>query len=322
MKNLTSKSMSKPVCHTLALTAFATFGLINAVQAQVPADLVPRIAAMGRVNDPAKTQPLYIPLHGKEPYTGVKVTRDVKYGPHERNTLDLFVPEGGASGRPVFMFVHGGGFIRGSKRQDNSPFYDNVMLWAVRNGMIGVNVEYRLAPQATWPSGNEDLSMAVRWAGDNAAANGGDANKVYLMGHSAGASHVGLYVAHTQFHGPKGVGIAGAILSSGTYDFTASGESEGRVAYFGNDRSVDAARSSLPGLVKSSVPIMANAAELDPPAIYEQLGIIKKAMCNSPRGCIRTLEQPKHNHMSQSYSIGTSDTMLTTQILDFIKTGK
>ena len=64
------------------------------------------------------------------------------------------------------------------------------------------------------PSGGEDLGMAVRWAGDNAAAHGGDANRVYLMGHSAGATHVAIYVAHTQFHGPKGSGLAGAMFSS------------------------------------------------------------------------------------------------------------
>src|SRR5215475_15981297 len=115
--------------------------------AQVPPDIAQKIAAMGRVNDPAKTAPLYVGLQEKEPYAGVKISRDVKYGPNERNTLDLFVPETAGTGRVVFMFVHGGQFIRGSKHAPGSPFYDNVMLWAARNGMIGINVEYRLAPE-------------------------------------------------------------------------------------------------------------------------------------------------------------------------------
>ena len=307
-----------------AIAASAAIAALTASQAlaQVPAELVDKIAAIGRVSDPAKTQPLYTPMHGKEPYAGVKITRDVKYGPHERNTLDLFVPEGAGSGRPVFMFVHGGGFVRGTKRAPDSPFYDNIMLWAVSNGMIGVNVEYRLAPQATWPSGSEDLGAAVRWAGDNAATHGGDANKVYLMGHSAGATHVAIYVAHTEFHGPKGAGLAGAMFSSAGYDLTKLEEGEGRNAYFGSDRSLYTQRSSLAGLAKSSVPFMANAAELDPPWMVEQLEQLKTAMCASPRGCIRNLLQPKHNHMSQSYAIGTKDTLLTEQLLAFIKTGK
>src|SRR5262245_34401141 len=316
--------MLKQVQHCAMLAAVAALGGLAAGQAaaQVPADLIEKIAAIGRVSDPARTQPLYIPMHGKEPYTGVKVTRDVKYGPHERNTLDLFVPEGAGAGRPVFMFVHGGGFVRGSKRQGDSPFYDNIMLWAVRNGMIGVNVEYRLAPQSTWPSGGEDLGLAVRWAGDNAAAHGGDANRVYLMGHSAGATHVAIYVAHAEFHGPKGSGLAGAMFSSGGYDLTKLPDGEGRNAYFGSDVALHAQRSSLPGLVKSSVPFMANAAELDPQWMLDQLEQLKAAMCATPRGCIRSLLQPKHNHMSQSYAIGTSDTLLTDQMLAFIKAGK
>ena len=52
--------------------------------------------------------------------------------------------------------------------------------------------------------------MAVRWAADNAAANGGDANRIYLMGHSAGATHVATYVGHPEFHAPKA--LAGAMF--------------------------------------------------------------------------------------------------------------
>jgi acetyl esterase/lipase len=303
-----------------AVTALAGLFIATPALAQVPAELVDKIAAIGRVSDPAKTAPLYVPMHAKEPYAGVKVTRDVKYGPHERNTLDLFVPEGAGNGRPIFMFVHGGGFVRGNKRTADSPFYDNIMLWANRNGMVGVNIEYRLAPASPWPAGQEDIAMAVRWAADNAAANGGDANRIYLMGHSAGATHVATYVGHPEFHAPKS--LAGAMFSSGGYDLTKMEEGESRIAYYGADRSLYAQRSALPGLVKSTIPFMANAAELDPPWMVEQLEQLKSAMCASTRGCIRTLLQPKHNHMSQSYAINTSDTLLSDQILAFIKTGK
>jgi acetyl esterase/lipase len=316
--------MPRTIQHALATAAFASLGALasTAAMAQVPPELVDQIAAIGRVSDPGKTAPLYVPLHQKEPYSGVKISRDVKYGPDERNALDLFVPEAAGSGRPVFMFVHGGGFVRGSKRQAGSPFYDNIMLWAVRNGMIGVNVTYRLAPQHQWPSGGEDLGMAVRWVGENAGAHGGDVNRVYLMGHSAGATHVAIYVAHPEFHGPKGSGLAGAILSSGAYDLTKLEDGEGRNAYFGADRALYRERSALPGLIKGNIPFMANAAELDPQWMVEQLDQLKAATCESPRGCARTLLQPKHNHMSQSYAINTADVLLTNQILEFIKTGK
>jgi triacylglycerol lipase len=70
-----------------------------------------------------------------------------------------------------------------------------------RNGMVGVNMTYRLAPQAKWPAAQEDIGSAIAWIKANAAAQGGDPNRIYLMGHSAGASHVANYMSHSQFRG-------------------------------------------------------------------------------------------------------------------------
>ena len=121
----------------------------------------------------------------------------------------------------MLIFVHGGAFIAGNKRTPGSPFYDNIMLWAVKNGFVGVNTTYRLAPQSPWPAGAEDLAAVVQWVTDNIAARGGDPARVYLMGHSAGAVHVASYVSHPEFHKVKGGGLAGAIMVSGIYDLTA-----------------------------------------------------------------------------------------------------
>ena len=290
--------------------------------AQMPPDIAEKIAAIGRVVDPENTGKIYAPLQEKEPYAGVKVMRDVRYGSDARNVVDIFVPETGAAGRAVLMFVHGGGMIRGNKRPPGSAFYDNIMLFATRHGMVGVNVEYRLAPQFPWPAGNEDLAAAVRLIADKAADFGADPNRIFLMGHSAGATHVASYVSHPEFHGPKGSGLAGAILSSGGYDFTTDEQSEGRIAYFGSDPALLAQRSSVAGLIKTRTPFMINSAELDPPPIAAQSALLKDALCKSEHGCVRSIMLPKHSHMSESYSINTADTQLSDQILEFIKTGK
>jgi acetyl esterase/lipase len=302
----------------------AAVGLMSALpaQAQMPPDLAEKVAAMGRVVDPENTGKLYAPLQEKEPYAGVKVTRDVKYGSDPRNIVDIFVPETGAAGRAVLMFVHGGGMIRGTKHAPGSPYYDNVMLFAARHGMVGVNVEYRLAPQFPWPAGNQDLAAAIRLVADKAADLGADPNRIYLMGHSAGATHVASYVSHPEFFGPKGSGLAGAILSSGGYDFTKDEQSEGRIAYFGSDPALLAQRSALAGLIKTKIPFMMSSAELDPPPIAAQSALLKDALCKSERGCVRSIVLPKHSHMSESYSINTPDHQLSDQILEFIKTGK
>jgi len=308
----------------IALAALLGAGLTfpTIALAQMPPDIAEKIAAMGRVVDPENTGKIYAPLQEKEPYAGVKVMRDVKYGDDARNVVDIFVPESGAAGRPVLMFVHGGGMIRGNKHPPGSAFYDNIMLFAARHGMVGVNVEYRLAPQFPWPAGNEDLSAAVRLVADKAADFGADPSRIYLMGHSAGATHVASYVSHPEFHGPKGSGLAGAILSSGGYDFTKDEQSEGRTAYFGSDPAQLAQRSAVAGLIKTHVPLMISSAELDPPPIAAQSALLKDALCKSEHGCVRSILLPKHSHMSESYSINTADTQLSDQILEFIKTGK
>jgi acetyl esterase/lipase len=309
---------------TLLGAGIAAAGLMapTAARAQMQPDLIDKIAAIGRVSDPAKTGPLYAPLQEKEPYAGVKVLRDVKYGSDPRNVVDIFVPETGAAGRPVLMFVHGGGMIRGNKHAPGSPFYDNIMLFAARHGMVGVDVEYRLAPQFPWPAGNEDLSAAVHFVADKAAEFGADPNRIFLMGHSAGATHVASYVSHPQFYGPKGSGLAGAILSSGGFDFTQGDNSEGRKDYFGSDPKLLAERSAVVGLVKTDIPLMISSAELDPPAIAAQSALLKDALCKSEHGCVRSIVLPHHGHMSESYSINTADHQLSDQILEFIKTRK
>jgi hypothetical protein len=81
----------------------------------MPEDLAWKLLELGRVIDPPKTAELYAPLQEKEPYQGVKVERDIQYGPADRNLLDVFVPEATTSARPVLMFVHGGAFVGGNK---------------------------------------------------------------------------------------------------------------------------------------------------------------------------------------------------------------
>jgi triacylglycerol lipase len=231
------------------------------------------------------------------------------------------MPETPSPPRPVLIFVHGGAFVAGNKHDPGSPFYDNIMLWAVKNGFVGVNVTYRLAPQAMWPAGAEDLAGMVQWVSDNIAARGGDSARLYLMGHSAGAVHVASYVSHPDFQKVKGGGLAGAILVSGIYDLTVGEAGGPEKAYFGADPVRYAERSSLRGLAKTRIPLMIVSAELDPPGFVTQFDLLKEAVCDGS-GCPRAVMLPQHSHMSEVYSINTADTRLTDQILDFVKKGK
>ena len=241
--------------------------------------------------------------------------------------LDVFAPEtrpapAGAPAsapppaKPVVVFVHGGGFNRGAKHTSGSVFFDNIGVWAVDHGLIGVTINYRLAPQYQWPSGIEDLTMLVAWLKAHVAEYGGDPNHIFLWGHSAGAAHVGDYVAHQSASGAD-TGIAGAILTSGFYDL---GD---KVSiwkdYYGTDVSQYAARSSLPQLLKTSTPLFVSYAELDPENFQaDSVKLIQgRAADNRPVSNIRL---PAHSHISETYAVGSGDESLSGPVLSFVRT--
>jgi acetyl esterase/lipase len=311
-----------PLKSVLAVLAAILVSAAYAQQSPTLEDIAWKLAELGPVIDGPNTARIYAPLQEKEPYQGVKVDRDVRYGAAERNLLDVFVPEKASPPRPVLIFVHGGAFVAGDRRESGTPFYDNITLWAVRNGFVGVNMTYRLAPQAKWPAGAEDIGTAAQWVANNIGGRGGDPARIYLMGHSAGAAHVASYVSHPEFYKVKGGGLAGAIMVSGLYDLTAMKLGDPEQAYFGADPSRYAERSSVQGLAATSIPLMLVVAEMDPPVFLSQFELAKDASCKRASGCARALILPQHSHMSEVYSINTADTRLTDQILDFVKTVK
>ena len=281
-----------------------------------------KIREGGPVIDIFQAAALYSPLQEKPPYAGIKVTRDVRYGPAERNLADIFVPESpGTAPRAVLLFVHGGGFTRGDRQSPpGSPFYDNIAVWAVRNGFIGVNMTYRLAPEFGWPAAVQDVAAAVRYLETNIEALGGNPSRIFLMGQSAGAVHVASYIAHPEFHGPQGAGVAGAIIVSGAYDLTAFRLGDREKAYFGTDPNRYQERSSLQGLVETKVPLLIANAELDPPMFVQQAKQLHDAFNKAGKSTVM-LTLAGHNHLSTVYSINTDDKELTSQIASFIDGG-
>ena len=73
--------------------AVAMISTIAWAESPMPEELAWKLLELGRVIDPPKTVALYAPLQEKEPYQGVRIERDVKYGPADRNLLDVFMPE-------------------------------------------------------------------------------------------------------------------------------------------------------------------------------------------------------------------------------------
>jgi acetyl esterase/lipase len=105
---------------------------------------------------------------------------DVPYGADEKQRLDIYSPRG-AVRAPVVVFIHGGEWSRHDKAEVSyKPKFLN------ENGIVLVSVNYRLSPAVTHPAHVSDVAAAVRWVRDHAAEFGASANKIVVMGHSAG----------------------------------------------------------------------------------------------------------------------------------------
>lgn len=284
---------------------------------QLPPDVIARLTSLDREITPdlvTTSWALLRPFHERVGYTAPKVVRDLAYGEHERHRLDVHA-SGQESGAPVFVFVHGGGFVGGDKHVPGSPMYDHVGAWAVRNGWVGVTITYRLAPEFTWPSGAQDVAAAVGWVRDNIASYGGDPSRIVVAGHSAGTVHVASYLAGQG--GGSLAGVRGAGLLSGFYQIPdGAGRGELEVTYFGDKPS--AVVSSLPGLLETEVPLVFAVAERDPAFSHAQVATLTAAWAAKKGSVPHVIYSAGHNHISQIASIGVDDLAMGAQLARFV----
>ncbi len=102
------------------------------------------------------------------------------------NKLDLYLPRGESGPRPTLIYIHGGGWVGGTKENSVLSLFPYM-----KHGMAIVNVEYRLAATSLAPAAVADCRCALRWVIANAAEHGFDTEKIVVTGHSAGG-HLSL----------------------------------------------------------------------------------------------------------------------------------
>lgn len=253
-------------------------------------------------------------------HDGVEVVKDLPYGPHERRVLDVYRPAAGAeSPLPVLVYVHGGGFVRGAKDSDSTPYFANLGAWAVQQGWIAVIINYRLAPEFGYPAGAEDVAAAVSWTAEHIAEHGGDPSRIFLAGQSAGAMHVADYVVGHGGFGLHGRALAGAVLVSCLYDLAQVSHRDGYRAYWGDDTSRWPGYSTLQGLIDTDLPLLLAVGELDEPEFQQQAALFV-AEWSRQRGTY----PPMHflygqNHLTPVYGIGSPWDDLGPRIARFIE---
>ena len=257
------------------------------------------------------TRELYRAAAEALPWAGRPGVYDIAYGPDERQRLDIYPAD--RSGAPVVLFVHGGGFVGGDKRGD-AVFYGNVGRYFAAHGFLAVLANYRLAPAAVWPSGNEDVAAAVNWVGRHAAEHGGDSARVVLVGQSAGAAHVAGYLFDR--HVSRNGAIRGAALMSGFYRAKAPLVGGPRL-YFGEDETAWPNRSAAAHVTTSHPPLMLSIAEFDPAPIADQtldLATVLNAVDGRPP---RLLWFEGHNHVSTIHGLGLGGDIVGRALREF-----
>ncbi len=288
--------------------------LATTSSAQVPINIAQKVRAAGQAMDPTIGQ-LYAPMFPKEAWTGVSIHRDIAYGTDRLQKLDVFAPNGARGKKlPVLLFVHGGGFTRGDK---HGAFYpDNITLWAAKNGMVGVNIDYRLAPKDPWPAGVKDLASAIAWTKAHIARYGGDPNFIVLFGHSAGANHVADYAAHPEVRGAEASSVRGVIMLSPAYS-TAPGARAN--PYYGHDADLGSVSGQIARLTASPYPLFYGYAEFDPKPMRATAAALIEGLCRTQSRCPKSVELKDSNHFSEGMAVGTPDRQLTAPLLEWIK---
>ena len=248
-----------------------------------------------------ETKELYLPLLARGSRDGVHVVRNIAYGSHPRQVLDIYQPAG-ASRAGVVAFAHGGAFIRGSK-DINEQMYGNVLTWFARKGYVGVNLEYRLAQEAPYPGGAVDVALACRWIDANIAEFGGNAQRLCLVGHSAGGTHVGTLigdpVVRSELNFEPGVGCAVLVSARLRADLSPMNpNASGVAAYFGEDSSLHRARSPVTHAQNVKIPVLIANAEFENP-LLDLYGLEFALALGRARGVAPLhISLMDHNHVS------------------------
>lgn len=141
-----------------------------------------------------------------------RLASGLAYGERPMQRLDVYGPVKAEGPVPVVVFIYGGAWNEGDRRD-----FAFVARWLAGQGCLVVVPDYRALPEVEYPVFLEDCAAAVRWTLEQAGVYGGDAARLALMGHSAGAYNAVMLALE------PGYGVAGSIGAvvglSGPYDF-------------------------------------------------------------------------------------------------------
>ncbi|MEO5922682.1 MAG: carboxylesterase family protein [Bryobacteraceae bacterium] len=322
--------------------------LAGAAYAQVTPEIAKQLVNIGRGVCVPQTAQVYRPLQPNPPYSGITIARDQKFGPNGQDVADVFSAEKGGGNRTVLIYVPGGAGNKLQGGPNGDVFYDNVMVWATKNDMVGVLMQRHAG--ANWDDPGRDVGLLVKWVGENIKKFKGNPNRVFIWSQSAGNQPVAIYMAHPELWGGKEVGVKGVVFMSspgfsilpavppaaagfGTCNNpdgtppapvaakgvgAPKGDGKGKGAPAQPDEATLLARSNLAGLQKSKAQFFVSAAELDPPGVIVFAETLRDQLC-AAKHCPQYALIKDHSHISEVMSPNTADVSVTGPILKWIK---
>jgi acetyl esterase/lipase len=148
--------------------------------------------------------PLLLAIAFRSEGPAPEVKRNIPYAnpAQERQVLDVYSPRN-AKNLPVVFWIHGGGWQTGDKSsvQKKPQFF-------VDQGFVFVSTNYRLLPNVDMATIVRDVAKSIRWVHDHVAEYGGDPNRLFIMGHSAGAQLAALICTDDRYLKAEGLSLA------------------------------------------------------------------------------------------------------------------
>jgi acetyl esterase/lipase len=141
---------------------------------------------------------------------------DVPYADGKRKRLDIYAPKEQTGLAPVVMFIYGGAWRAGDKFE-----YEFAGRALAAQGFVTVVPDYRVGSQVVYPEFLEDNAQAMKWIEDNIERYGGDKNRFFVAGHSAGAYNAVMLALDSSFRQEYGVTMPIRAVAgiSGPYNF-------------------------------------------------------------------------------------------------------
>ena len=238
-------------------------------------------------------------------------------------SLDIIGRTG--SNAPVLIYIHGGSWQKGDKKAVHSK-----PALADEIGAVFVSINYRLSPQAKHPDHVNDVAAAVKWVSENAAVYGGSADKIIIMGHSAGAHLASLVATHPSYLAAQGLSpskIVCVVHLDGTIDLTDkiidNERSQDVVAQaFGTDLEVlrDASPVNHIASLKGSGArfLLIGRGGADRQNVYKNFIANYNSEDASSRGDSQYFNAAPYSHAEVNKKVG-EDTKLTPIVEDFLR---